>query len=52
MSDEQTQRLFKEFGKLDDKVGINKEGIGLGLSITKNLVKHLGGDIEVSSSIG
>ena len=31
---------------------LNKEGVGLGLTISKNLAKALGGDIYVQSQIG
>jgi signal transduction histidine kinase len=31
---------------------LNKEGVGLGLTISKNLAKALGGDIYVQSEIG
>ena len=34
--------LFKDFGKLDDDHELNKNGIGLGLSICKKLVSKLG----------
>ena len=52
MSEDQTERLFRVFGKLDDKAGVNREGIGLGLSITRNLIRHLGGDIDLKSKLG
>lgn len=32
--------------------GLNKHGVGLGLSISKKIAKILGGDITVSSVIG
>lgn len=31
---------------------LNQEGVGLGLTISKNLAKALGGDINVESEIG
>ncbi len=31
---------------------LNQEGVGLGLTISKNLAKALGGDINVQSKIG
>ena len=31
---------------------MNKEGVGLGLMISKNIALALGGDIEVQSQIG
>ena len=45
--------MFKLFGKVMQKnKSINKEGIGLGLYITKNLVAELGGLIELDSKEG
>lgn len=31
---------------------MNKDGVGLGLTISKNLAKALGGDIDVESDVG
>ena len=31
---------------------LNKEGVGLGLTISKNLALKLGGDIQVESVVG
>ena len=46
---ENIKQLFKIFGKLADPNKINNEGIGLGLYITSNLVKQLGGSLDVES---
>jgi signal transduction histidine kinase len=45
-------KLFKLFGKLEDKDKLNKGGCGLGLSICKSIVQQLGGKIEVQSIEG
>jgi PAS domain S-box-containing protein len=45
----QTQ-LFKPFTRIDDKNN-NIEGTGIGLVITKNLVKLMGGEIGVESQL-
>lgn len=45
--------MFKLFGKVTQKnKSINKEGIGLGLYITKQLVTELGGLITLQSKEG
>lgn len=44
--------LFKAFGKLDDKVGLNKNGVGLGLMISKDIVEATGGQIKIESVYG
>lgn len=31
---------------------LNKEGVGLGLTISKNLANAIGGDIDVQSELG
>ncbi len=35
-----------------DNRELNKEGVGLGLTISKNIAQALGGDIEVQSMVG
>ena len=43
--------LFTPFTKIMTNRHLNKEGVGLGLTISKNLAKALGGDIIVKSQI-
>jgi len=51
MSPESVDKLFLDFTKLEDKTGQNKHGVGLGLSICKNLVEWMGGKVSVESAI-
>ena len=41
-----------EFGKLDEQSKMNRQGTGLGLTISKNMVSQMGGDIKVNSEFG
>ena len=51
MKEEDLQKLFKNFGKLEDKQLINKGGLGLGLTISKTICELLGGSISVDSKL-
>jgi signal transduction histidine kinase len=51
MSSESVDKLFLDFTKLDENSEQNKHGVGLGLSICKNLVEWMGGKVSVESSI-
>lgn len=42
-------KLFRFFGTLSKTKDINRGGMGLGLTISKMIVKQLGGEISVSS---
>ena len=44
--------MFTNFTKIMDNRELNKEGVGLGLTISRNIANALGGDIEVQSMIG
>ncbi len=44
--------LFTAFTKISKDRHLNKEGVGLGLAISKNLAVAFGGDIEVESEVG
>lgn len=44
--------IFESFHQLHEKETIGNQGVGLGLSIVKNLVNRLGGHIQVASEVG
>lgn len=50
MTTEEQQRVFNAFTRLPDAQG--KEGVGLGLSITREIVQRLGGSINLVSRKG
>ena len=49
---EDMKKLFSEFAQFDLEKNRNVEGTGLGLAITYNLVRLMGGEIEVNSVYG
>jgi len=49
---EDLKKLFSEFSQFDLAKNRNIEGTGLGLAITHNLIKLMGGTIEVTSEYG
>lgn len=52
IKEEDVKALFKLFGRPNQNQKENKHGIGLGLSICKNIVERLKGTIGVESSFG
>lgn len=52
MSRSQLARLFTPFTKIKTNRELNKEGVGLGLTVSKNIAMALGGDITVKSERG
>eukprot|EP00347_Sterkiella_histriomuscorum_P014600 403360264 len=48
----QMDNLFIAYKKIMKNRSMNKDGCGLGLTISKNLSKALGGDLKVSSVVG
>ncbi|GHT28377.1 hybrid sensor histidine kinase/response regulator [Bacteroidia bacterium] len=51
IKDEDKTRIFEEFTRLEE-TKLMGEGAGLGLTISKNLVQLLGGNIEIESQLG
>jgi len=49
---DQMDKLFTKFQRLDEDKNTNLEGTGLGLAITKRLIEMLGGKIVVQSVYG
>ena len=49
MSEEYLHRLFKPFEQQNSETYINYGGSGLGLSITKKMLEHMNGSIDVHS---
>ncbi len=49
---EDIDKLFTKFARLDEKKNRNIEGTGLGLPLTDKLVKLMGGEIKVQSTYG
>jgi signal transduction histidine kinase len=44
--------LFLNFSKIEENSIANKNGVGLGLSICKNLIEQMGGSVKVKSAVG
>ena len=49
---EALKRVFKEFERVDDRLGRREGGTGLGLAIAQRLARAMGGDITVTSMLG
>ncbi|MDR2590841.1 MAG: response regulator [Oscillospiraceae bacterium] len=52
MSKEQVDKLFEEYSQFNTDANRETEGTGLGMSITRNLVQLIGGNIEIESEPG
>ena len=49
ISHQDLTRLFTRFGKLDDPMNMNCEGVGLGLSICESIIRVNEGQIQITS---
>ncbi len=52
LDDGQRSRLFEPFVQADASIGDRFGGTGLGLSLSRQLCRLMGGDIEVESTVG
>lgn len=54
MSEDLVEHVFEKFKRADNQNGFirEQEGSGLGLTIVKNLVNLMGGDISITSALG
>lgn len=52
ISKENQQNLFKKFYQIDNSITRRHGGSGLGLSICKEIVENLGGEIGIQSELG
>jgi len=52
IKEEEKEKLFESFVRLDEKKNKNIQGTGLGLNITNNLLKLMGSKLEVESEFG
>ena len=52
MSKEQMDKLFDEYARFNQEANSVKEGTGLGMPITRNLINLMGGEIKVESVVG
>jgi signal transduction histidine kinase len=51
MSPEQMEGLFQPFTKIMENRNLNRDGVGLGLSVSQKIAKALGGKITVQSQL-
>ena len=52
ISDEQLERIFEPFVQADRSLRSATEGVGLGLAISRELARGMGGDLTVESVVG
>ena len=45
-------RIFDRFYQVDSSRGLSTSGVGLGLSLVRDIVDDLGGSVEVTSELG
>ena len=51
MSQENLAKLFIDFNRLEENADLNRNGVGLGLSICKLLIERMAGSVHVESEL-
>ena len=52
LNSENQNKLFELFGMIDETSNLNPNGCGIGLTVSKKFVEHLGGKIHLKSEYG
>lgn len=52
ISEENQTKLFASFSKIEENQEFNKQGVGLGLSICREIINANGGSVAVKSELG
>jgi PAS domain S-box-containing protein len=52
MTEEQVDKLFDEFTRFNTQANSAVEGVGLGMNITRHLIRLMGGEIDIKSEPG
>ena len=52
MSQENVSKLFIDFNTIEENACVNQNGVGLGLSICKQLIEQMAGSVRVETELG
>jgi K+-sensing histidine kinase KdpD len=52
MSTESKSKLFIDFNTIEENASLNRNGVGLGLSICKQLIEQMAGSVRIETKLG